>query len=332
MDIRVSTQPARDLTGDALVVAATRKGEKGVQLSALASEIDGIFEGLLTERCADGEFKGGLGELLTIHPQGRLKVKRLLVVGLGKDENVTTQSLRRASAVAARHLQNSAAQQITLALQANTIDAAQAAQAQTEGALLGLYSFRSYQSKGNDNQGKAINTLNILATTSDQQTVAQAIHTGQALAEATNFARDLVNEPPSVLTPVEMASRASAMAQRFGLECEIFEKDKIVELGMGGLLAVSQGSELPPRFIVLRYRAANASKQLALVGKGITFDSGGLSLKPAAGMESMKGDMGGAAAVLGAMQAIGALKPNINVTGIVPTCENMPSGTAYHPG
>ncbi|MBO0782161.1 MAG: leucyl aminopeptidase, partial [Ktedonobacteraceae bacterium] len=254
------------------------------------------------------------------------------VVGLGKDENVTTQSLRRASAVAARHLQNSAAQQITLALQANTIDAAQAAQAQTEGALLGLYSFRSYQSKGNDNQGKAINTLNILATTSDQQTVAQAIHTGQALAEATNFARDLVNEPPSVLTPVEMASRASAMAQRFGLECEIFEKDKIVELGMGGLLAVSQGSELPPRFIVLRYRAANASKQLALVGKGITFDSGGLSLKPAAGMESMKGDMGGAAAVLGAMQAIGALKPNINVTGIVPTCENMPSGTAYHPG
>ena len=143
-----------------------------------------------------------------------------------------------------------------------------------------------------------------------------------------------MNEPPRVLTPTELANRANAMAGQFGLECDIFDKEKIAELQMGGLLGVAQGSAEPPKFIILRYRGMPQSdnKGLAFVGKGITFDSGGISIKPAAGMDEMKGDMGGAAAVIGAMQAIAALKPAINVTALIPTSENMPSGTAYHPG
>jgi leucyl aminopeptidase len=174
----------------------------------------------------------------------------------------------------------------------------------------------------------------VLSEGSSTDEFEDAIHKGQALAEATNTARDLINEPPNVLTPTELANRAKAMAERSGLECEVFDKSKITELGMGGLLAVSKGSAEPPQFIILRYRGAGdqGEKGVALVGKGITFDTGGISLKPAAGMDEMKGDMGGAAAVIGAMQAIAALKPNINVTGLVPTCENRPSSTSYLPG
>jgi leucyl aminopeptidase len=161
-----------------------------------------------------------------------------------------------------------------------------------------------------------------------------AVDHGIALAEATNFARDLVNEPPNVLTPSELANRASAMARQFGLEYEILDRPEMQELGMGGLLGVAQGSVEPPKFIILRYRGAPQSedKGIALVGKGITFDTGGISLKPAERMHEMKGDMAGAAAVIGAMYAIASLKPAINVTALVPTAENMPGGTAYRPG
>ncbi len=161
-----------------------------------------------------------------------------------------------------------------------------------------------------------------------------AVDQGISLAEATNFARDLVNEPPNVLTPSELANRASAMAKQFGLECQILDRPEMQELGMGGLLGVAQGSVEPPKFIILRYRGAPQSENqgIALVGKGITFDTGGISLKPAERMHQMKGDMAGAAAVIGAMYAISALKPAINVTALVPTTENMPGGTAYRPG
>ena len=153
----------------------------------------------------------------------------------------------------------------------------------------------------------------------DEAIHAEAIRRGSALAEATNFARDLVNEPPNVLTPTELANRASTMAQQYGLECEILDRPQMQELGMGGLLGVAQGSAEPPKFIILRYRGAtnSADKGMALVGKGITFDTGGISIKPASDMDEMKGDMAGAAAVIGAMQAIAALKPAINVTALV---------------
>ncbi len=333
MDIQAITQAVHDITGDVLIVGAARKAGE-IALSPAATSVDKLLDGLINECSADGEFKGALGELLSIHPQGRLAVKRVIVVGLGKQETINTQSLRRASAIATRNAQSKGAHKVTLALQWNsaTFDSVQAIEAQAEGALLGQYTFRKYQHTEQNGDDNGITQLSILAE--GVEDVEQALQRGRALAEATNFARDLVNEPPRVLTPTELANRANAMANQFGLECEIFDKEKIAELQMGGLLGVSQGSAEPPKFVILRYRGVPQSddKGLAFVGKGITFDSGGISIKPAAGMDEMKGDMGGAAAVLGAMQAIAALKPAINVTALVPTCENMPSGTAYHPG
>jgi leucyl aminopeptidase len=152
-----------------------------------------------------------------------------------------------------------------------------------------------------------------------------------ALAEAANFCRDLANEPSNVLTPTELAQRATSWAQDAGLECDVFDKAWMEERKMGALLGVAQGSEQPPKFIVLRYKGGGTT-HLALVGKGITFDTGGISIKPAAGMEEMKGDMSGAAAVIAAMGAIARLKPAIDVTAVAPCTENMPSGTAIKPG
>ncbi len=160
-----------------------------------------------------------------------------------------------------------------------------------------------------------------------------AVERGLILAESTNFARDLGNEPPNVLTPTELAERARRMAAEVGLNCEVYGPDWMREQGMGALLGVAQGSAEEPRFIVLEYRGGHAEEPgPAFVGKGITFDSGGISIKPAEGMQAMKMDMCGAAAVIGAMRAIALLKPAINVTGIVPTTENMVGGKAYRPG
>ncbi len=338
MDIQTTTQTAQAVATDVLIVSAAHKnGEQGVQLSQTAATIDKTLNGLISERSTDGEFKGGLGEMLTIHTMGHMTTKRVIVVGLGSQNKVNAQAIRHASAVGARHAQNTGAHTITLALTWNSSqsETRQAEiQAQVEGALLGLYTFRMYKQSEQSNNGKNVSQITLLTEeNTDTAIVEQAIEQGRVLAEATNFARNLVNEPPNVLTPTELANRASNMAKQAGLECEIFDKARITELGMGGLLGVSQGSAEPPQFIVLRYRGGQSSdKGMAIVGKGITFDTGGISIKPAAGMDEMKGDMGGAAAVLGAMQAIATLKPRINVTALVPTCENMPSGTAYRPG
>ncbi|GCF07613.1 leucyl aminopeptidase [Dictyobacter arantiisoli] len=331
MNINLTTQALKDVACDALIVNVARQ-QTGLQLSDAAATIDMALSGLLKERNADGEFKGNVGELLTVHPAGKLAAKRVVVVGLGAQEKVDTQAIRRATAIAARHLQKTGAHTIAIAggFTSTNFTAEQEAQAAAEGALLGLYTFRMYQST---EANGAVNTISFVTGAEQKTKIEQALLRGQALAESTNFARSLINEPPRVLTPTELAHRASSMAKEVGLECEIFDKEKIQELEMGGLLAVSQGSVNPPHFIVLRYRGNPASKEgIAFVGKGITFDTGGISIKPAAGMDEMKGDMGGAAAVIGALQAIARLKPAINVTGIVPTCDNMPSGSAYVPG
>jgi len=341
MDIQGTSKAIKDVACDALVVGVVRtkagQSNTNITLSGAARAVDSVLDGLISQLGTDGEFKGNLGEMTTIYTMGKLVTRRVVIVGLGSQETVNTQSIRRASAIAARHLQHTGAHQIALAISGEEtreagIGPVLTAQAQVEGALLGVYNFKKYQHA--DNTGNEQGITKILLPTGNEQELNEAIRRGSALAEATNFARDLVNEPPNVLTPTELANRASAMAKQFGIECEILERPQMQELGMGGLLGVAQGSAEPPKFIILRYRGATDStdKGMALVGKGITFDTGGISIKPASGMDEMKGDMGGAAAVIGAMQAIAALKPSINVTALVSSTENMPSGTAYRPG
>jgi leucyl aminopeptidase len=334
MQVNITTQTVRNLACDALVISAVRKNEgKDVSLTKTGNVIDQLLNGLIAERSSEGEFKGNLGETLTIHTMGKLATKRVIVVGLGPQAKVNVKALQRASAIAARRLQDTGAHSIALAIDVDndSIPAEQSIQAQVEGTLLGLYTFRTYQTS--DKELQSITQIQVYSDEASRSLAEQAINKAKILAEATNTARDLINEPPSVLTPTELAQRAVAMAKQTGLEYEVFDREKIAQLGMGGLIGVSQGSSQPPHFIVLRYRgAAENTQALGLVGKGITFDTGGISLKPADHMDEMKGDMGGAAAVFGAMQAIANLKPHINVTGLIPTCENMPSGTAYRPG
>jgi len=340
MDIRIIEEAVKDTQCDALVVGATYKKvgtqAKELVLSATAREVDSLLGGLIQSIYTEGEFKGDLGELLTLHPMGKLAAKRIVVVGLGPEEKIHTQVIRRASATATRHLQQTGAHQVALALQSEefNLDLDESVRAAVEGVLLGTYTFTKYKQSNANGNGRGITKINLLVNGASNTMLDQAMRHAIALAEATNFARDLVNEPPDVLTPSELANRAGAVAKQFGMECEILDRPEMQELGMGGLLAVARGSSEPPKFIILRYRGAPQSlgKGMALVGKGITFDSGGLSLKSAEQMQDMKTDMAGAAAVIGAMQAIGKLKPAINVTAFVPATENMPGGTAYRPG
>ncbi|HET8911117.1 MAG TPA: leucyl aminopeptidase [Ktedonobacteraceae bacterium] len=333
MNIQSTTREIKSLAGDALVVGALRKrGSKEVALTSAAQAVNDSLEGLLQEITNAGEFKGGLGEIATIYTMGKLSTRRVVVVGLGSQEDLTGQSIRRASAIATRHLQNTAARQIVLALSEGNgnISLQDSIQAQAEGALLGSYNFRKYQTR---EQEAKLDSIEIVAPKGHDSAAKAAIARGIAMAEATNFARDLINEPPAVLTPTELANRATSMARKLGMEYEVIDKPQMEELGMGGLLGVARGSVQPPKFIILRYKGApDGEKGIALVGKGITFDTGGISIKPAANMDEMKGDMGGAAAVIGAMQAIATLKPAINVTAYISSTENMPSGSAYVPG
>lgn len=329
METLLVNQAVRDVTCDALIIGATRaEAGQEPELSPQVREIDQALDGLIASMYARGEFKGNAGETAQIYTMGRLATRLVILVGLGEKGKLQNHTFRRASGIAARQAQHKGARQVALALGESDIDGLQAA---VEGALLGVYGFHKYQARKN---GQKIERLLFLSTNADDNGQQEALKRGVVMAEAANFARDMVNEQPAVLTPSEMANRASAMASQFGLECTILERPQMEELGMGGLLGVAKGSAEPPRFIILRYRGApnSTEKELALVGKGITFDSGGLSLKTAPGMETMKGDMGGGAAVIGAMQIIAALKPAINVLGLVPTTENMPDGASYRPG
>ncbi|HEX7737980.1 MAG TPA: leucyl aminopeptidase [Ktedonobacteraceae bacterium] len=337
METILSSQTVNEVVCDALIVGATRveKGQEGKKpaLFAVTKEVDNLLDGLISSMYTNGEFKGNVGETSQIYTMGKLAARRVIVVGLGAAEKLQSHTFRRASGLAVRFAQSKGARHIALALgeQERGENLAADLQAIVEGALLATYSFKKYVTTSNNNA--RIEKLLFLSKDEQNQQQQQALQRGIISSEGANFARDLVNEQPAVLNPTELASRASAMAQKFGLEATILDKPQMEELGMGGLLGVAMGSAQPPKFIILRYNGAPESKNvLALVGKGITFDSGGLSLKPASGMETMKGDMGGGAAVIGAMQIIGASKPHINVLGLVPATENMPDGASFRPG
>ena len=301
--------------------------------------VDRALDGAISALIADGEIKGKKGELTLIHTLGKLPPARVVVVGLGKQADFNAEVVRVVTASSSRYLRKLGVRQAaTLAHGAGIGGLAPeaSAQAMAEGAHLGLYTFKKYFSKdGDGDNGKTLDELQIIEQDQAKLPALQAgIDRGRIVAEAVLLARDLVNEPASVMTPTRMAEVAQEMAQQQGLEIDVIDALRMEELGMGMLLAVARGSHQPPKMIVLRYAGDpdNADNNLGLVGKGITFDSGGISLKSAGGMWEMKGDMSGAAAVIGAMQAIAQLKPRINVTAIAPCTENMPGGSAQRPG
>lgn len=283
----------------------------------------------LDELRGSGEFTGKPGEMAILHTPPGLKAKRLVVVGGGKHDKFDPTGVRRAVGSTVRTLKQKGVKTLAWSLAGAGTAAAEAA---VEGAILGNYEPDFLKTTTKDS--KSLDAFHLIAAANGAE-LEIAFERGRILAESQNFTRDLVNEPANRLTPTALADRAKAMAAECGLECEVLDQDRMRQLGMGSLLGVAMGSSEPPALILVRYKPAAASKSLdhlALIGKGVTFDSGGISIKPADGMEKMKYDMAGGAAVLGAIRALSQLKPSIPVTAIVPAVENMLNGRAQRPG
>ncbi len=275
-----------------------------------------------------GDVSGKSFEITVLH-QPKLKAKRLLLIGGGKAAKFTTFELRRLAGAAVRALKPRSIRSLAF-LAPDGLSAHEAVKAIVEGAFVGNFDPDTYKSDRKDQQ---IDSLTVVAS-GDQTRLQSALDEGRIIGESQNFTRELVNEPSNHMTPTILADRAKKMAQEVGLKCEVYGADKIKELKMGAFWGVSQGSDEPPALIVLRYEPAGAptGPVLGLVGKGITFDTGGISIKPADGMEKMKYDMAGGAAMIGAMRAIALLKPKGKVISVICASENMPSGKAQKPG
>jgi leucyl aminopeptidase len=332
VEIDVQVQDVLAYRGDAVIVNLF----EGVKKPGGATRaVDQALGGLISHAIAQGEFRGKAGTTLLLHTQGKLKAERVLVAGLGKQERFCIESVRSVTGQALRVLRRHGCRRVGTILHgtgAGGHGVKEVARAITEGALLGLYTFERYKKKEDDR--RPIQELTLLLRERGQVVeVGGGSATGQIIARAVNLARELVNEPSNILTPQDLAARARAVAKGRKLTCQILERRQLERLGMRALLAVAQGSGRPPVLIVLSYRGGRKKQpDLGLVGKGVTFDSGGISIKPSEGMEQMKGDMAGGAAVIAAMGAIAQLKPAINVTAIIPACENLPSGSALKPG
>jgi leucyl aminopeptidase len=330
MEIKATTGDIADIKADAIIIEhfEVLKSPEGA-----AADIDKKLGGVISTLIKQKDIKGKLNEITLLHSMARLPANKVVVLGLGKKQELTINKVRGAIAEACRYLRGRGVALVASVIIGDgikKIKTEDAVQAMTEGAVLGLYTFRRYMTKKENSLGE-IKELIIVGRA--KKSMEQAITKGEIIAEAANYARDMVNEPGNYMTPTQMASAARQLAKKYGLKIQIFDKDKMKELGMGGLLGVSQGSQQPPKFIILSYKGRQSSEiDLGLVGKGITFDSGGISIKPSESMADMKGDMAGAAAMLATISAIAQLKPAINVTAFVPATENLPSGTALKPG
>jgi leucyl aminopeptidase len=300
-----------------------------------AATIDKALDGAIRALRQGGEFTGKPRQQSVLQTQGRLKAKKVVLTGLGKPEKLTLEGLRQAAGSAAHYARGLGASTLATPIE----DAKQArlgvsetAQAVTEGMVLALYRFDKFKTEENDRRDVAGVTL-ITSNREQAQAVRQGAEVGRILGESANFARSLINHPANEMTPTILAEQARQMAKDCRLKCEVLERKDLEKLGMGLLLGVAQGSEQPPKFIILEHRGGKRGQgNLVFVGKGITFDSGGISIKPAEGMERMKYDMSGGAAVIGALRAAALLKVPQNVIGLIPATENLPSGKATKPG
>ena len=330
MQIQLENQPYSSIQCDALVTYIFDKENK---IDGILNDIDQAMDGRLAALVAAGELTGKALELVLVHfPEG-LDAKRLLLVGAGKPEKFAQSDLRKIAGTALRYLKSRGVKKFVFLTREGERGPA-AAQAVTEG--LGVADFESNKYQTEKKPSREIQSVLLAGFDANQNgKLPEAVEHGRVIAESQNFARDLINEPSNRLTPRMLAVRAEAMAKEVGLGVEILDERKISELKMGALIGVAQGSVEPPRVIVIRYTPENARPDapvLGLVGKAVTFDTGGISIKPADNMEKMKYDMGGGATMLGAMRAIAYLKPAVPVIAVIPATENMPGGRAQKPG
>jgi len=346
MKSRLSFQDAAGFATPLLAIFAVdiATGKDAEPLVALMTTSDAMTNAA-AKVLGTGEFKATVGETLLLHSPAGLKAERLLIVGLGKVKTLSVDEIRKGAGTAIRTLKPRGLRDLAIAAPEDhalsdehmeSLPCPLLARALIEGAELAQVDYDIYKS---DRKDTSVHTLTILSAATEPVTRAElqtGFDQGLILAAAQNFTRSLVNEPGNVLTPTILGQRASAMCAEVGLKCEVYSTAKLHELGMGAFWAVSQGSAEPPALIVMTYEpeggALPGSPVFGLVGKGITFDTGGISIKPAEGMEKMKYDMAGAGAMIGAMRAIAQLKPRVKVISVVCSAENMPDGKAFKPG
>jgi leucyl aminopeptidase len=330
MQITLETKPFAALETDALVSYVFEETDP---VQGRIAEIDQAAGGLFRKLAKSGELTGKTLEFTLVHAPAGLKAARLLLVGAGKREQFNGAALRKITGAALRYLKARSVKNFALLVREGEATG-ETAQIIAEGALLSNFESDKYKTdKKND---KNVETVLVAGYSASERSAGdKGLSKGRIIADAQNFTRDLVNEPSNKLTPRILAEKAEAMAKEAGLSVEILDEKKIADLKMGALLSVAQGSVEPPRVIVVIYNPANAkpgAPVIGLVGKAVTFDTGGISIKPADGMEKMKYDMAGGATMLGVMRALAALKPGVKVICVVPSTENMPGGKAQKPG
>jgi len=317
-----------EVESECLVAVVLDRGEKDKTEAYVASS-EKALQDAAAEVISSGEVSSKSFETTLLHHPAKLKAKRLLLLGGGKAKKFSVSELRKLAGAATRTLKSRSLRSFAF-LAPDTIKLEDAVRAIVEGAFIGNFDPDTYKS---DRKDQKIDALTIVAR-GDQGALLKAMEEARVVGESQNFTRELVNEPSNRMTPSVLAEHACKMSQQVGLKCEVYGADKIKELKMGAFWGVAQGSDEPPALIVMRYEPAGAPDKpvLGLVGKGVTFDTGGISIKPADGMEKMKYDMAGGATMIGAMRAIALLKPKVKVIGIVCATENMPSGKAQKPG
>ena len=328
MKLSVETRRPEDARADALILGRhTGESRLGPVLAAVDAKLGGALAAMLQAE----RFEGKPGQLSYLYANGQLGAARVLVVGLGPRRGGGAESIRRAASAAVRRARDLGAGSAAIFMPADGLTTRARAQAIAEGAALGTYRFDKYLK---EKSPKSIASVAVIEADRRQQAAArEGVRLGDVWAAATCAARDLVNEPANVVTPTYLAERARELAEAPGSRVKVLDRDECRELGMGAYLGVAQGSEEPPRFIHLTYAPRGRTRRrVAIIGKGITFDSGGLDLKSADGMLRMKDDMSGAAAVLGLFSALPKLKLPVEVHGLIAATENMPSGTAQRPG
>jgi leucyl aminopeptidase len=328
MKIQSTDTPLQQWSGDCLGVGFF---EDQVEQSETFSTLNAALDGLLQEVVAESEFKGKSGETTWLRsPSNTPIARKVVLVGLGKPDTWTLESLRQAAATIARTAHKQKAKGVAIALPLFNQDAALTAAAIVEGAVLSQHQDNRFKSDPENGSKHSIEEIELLGLGIQ----AEAITKAQQMCEGVILARELVNAPANVVTPMSLADTATELAQELGLTLEILEKEACEALGMGAFLGVAQASDMPPKFIHLTYKPSGTpTRKLAIIGKGLTFDSGGLNIKPTgSGIETMKMDMAGSAATFGAARVVGLLKPDAEVHFIVAATENMISGHAIHPG
>jgi leucyl aminopeptidase len=300
----------------------------GARLGPGAQLVDDAIGGTLSEFMQETDFEGKRGEVLAVPTGGQLGARAALLLGVGDEETFDAAALRRAGAMLARRASRVASVATTLLdAVASDVDPGQAAQAFAEGVCLGRYQFLRYKS-----EAKASQLARVFVISRSNAKLRAGLARGARIAQAVTWARDLINEPAAAKSPADVANLAKVVARASGLKVKVFAGEQLVRERMGGVLGVGNGSDRPPRFLRLEYSPPRPRGTVAFVGKGVVFDSGGLSLKTAGGMETMKTDMSGAAAVIAAMSTLRDLEVKARVIGYVPLVENMPSGAAMRPG